>query len=46
MTILVYVGSNNADREGTTKIVQRYRQLMGKLHKTRVKQIILSGSCQ
>ena len=33
---------NNADREGTTRIVQRYRQLVGKLKKTRVEQIILS----
>ena len=32
----------NADREGTTRIVQRYRQLAGKLKKTRVEQIILS----
>ena len=30
-------------REGTTRIVQRYRQLVGKLKKTRVEQIILSG---
>ena len=42
-SILVHVGTNNADREGTTRIVQRYRQLVGKLKKTRVEQIILSG---
>ena len=42
-SILVHVGTNNADREGTTSIVQRYRQLVGKLKKTRVEQIILSG---
>ena len=41
--ILVHVGTNNEDREGTTMIVQRYRQLVGKLKKTRVEQIILSG---
>jgi len=42
-SILVHVGTNNADREGSTRIVQRYRQLVGKLKKTRVEQIILSG---
>ena len=42
-SILVHVGTNNADMEGTTRIVQRYRQLVGKLKKTRVEQIILSG---
>ena len=42
-SILVHVGTNNADREGTTRIVQRYRQLVVKLKKTRVEQIILSG---
>ena len=26
-SILVHVGTNNADRDGTTNIVQRYRQL-------------------
>ena len=39
---LVQIGTNNADREGTTRIVQRYRQLVGKLKKTRVEQIFLS----
>ena len=42
-SISVHVGTNNADKEGTTRIVQRYRQLVGKLKKTRVEQIILSG---
>ena len=42
-SILVHVGANNADREGTTRIVQRYRQLVGKLKNTRAEQIILSG---
>ena len=42
-SILVHVGTNNADREGTTRIVQGYTQLVGKLKKTRVEQIILSG---
>ena len=35
-SILVHVGTNNADREGTTRKVHRYRQLVGKLKKTRV----------
>ena len=42
-SILVHVGTNNPDREGTTRVVQRYRQLVGKLKNTRVEQIILSG---
>ena len=42
-SILVHVGTNNADREWTTRIVQKYRQLVGKLKKTRVEQIILLG---
>ena len=42
-SILVHVGTNNADMEGTTRIMQIYRQMVGKLKKTRVEQIILSG---
>ncbi len=42
-SILVHVGTNNADREGTTAIIQKYRQLVRKLKKTRVEQVILSG---
>ena len=34
---------NNADRDETTRIVQRCRQLVEKIKKTRVEQIILSG---
>ena len=41
--MLVHVGRNNAGREGTTRIAQRYRQLVGKLKKPKVEQIILSG---
>ena len=37
-SILVHVGTNNADLERTTTIVQRYKQLVGKLEKTRVEQ--------
>ena len=39
----MHVGTNNADREGTTRIVQRYRQLVGKLKKTKDEQTILKG---
>ena len=42
-SILVHVGTNNADRDGTTRIVKRYRELVKTLKKTRVEQIILSG---
>ena len=38
--ILVHVGINDAEREGTTAIVRKYRQLV---KQTWVKQIILSG---
>ena len=41
-SILVHVGTNNADGDETTRIVQGYRQLVGKLKKARVEQIILS----
>ena len=42
-SILLHVGTNNADRDGTTRIVKRYRELVNTLKKTRVEQIILSG---
>ena len=42
-SILVHVGTNNADRDGTTMIVKRYRELVETLKKTRVEQIILTG---
>ena len=41
-SILVHVGTNNADKDGTTRIVKRYRELVETLKKTRVEQIILS----
>ena len=41
-SILVHVGTNNADRDGTTKIVKIYIELVEALKKTRVEQIILS----
>ena len=42
-TILVHVGTNNADNEGTTAIVDKYRNLLNKTKEPRVGQIILSG---
>ena len=42
-TILVHIGTNNADKEGTTAIVKKYRYLLKKTKEARVGQIILSG---
>ena len=42
-TILVHVGTNNADKEGTTTFVDKYRNLLKKTKEARVGQIILSG---
>ena len=42
-TILVHVGMNNADKEGTTAIVDKYMNLLKKTKEARVGQIILSG---
>ena len=42
-SVLVYVGTNNVDREGTTAIVRKYRNLVRTLKQTRVEQVILSG---
>ena len=41
-SILSHVGTNNAERKGTTDIVRKYRQLV-RFRQTRVEQIILSG---
>ena len=41
-TILVRVGTNNADKEGTTAIVDKYRKLLKKTKEARVGQTILS----
>ena len=43
-SVLVHVGTNNVEREGTTAIVRKYRQLVRTLKQTRVEQVILSGS--
>ena len=42
-TILVHVGTYNADKEGTTAIVDTYRKLLKKTKEARVGHIILSG---
>ena len=42
-SVLVHVGTNNVEREGTTAIVRKYRQLIRTLKQTRVEQVILSG---
>ena len=42
-SILGHIGTNNADKEGTTAIVEKYRNRMKKTKQARVGQIILSG---
>ena len=42
-SVLVHVGTNNIEKEGTTAIVRKYRQLVRTLKQTRVEQVILSG---
>ena len=42
-TILVHVGTNTTDKEGTTAIVEKYRKLLKKTKQARLGQIILSG---
>ena len=42
-TILVHIGTNNADKKGKTAIVDKYRMLLKKMKEVRVEQIILSG---
>ena len=42
-SVLVHVGTNNEEREGTIAIVRKYRQLVRTLKQTRVEQVILSG---
>ena len=38
-SILAHVGTNNAEREGATAIVRKYRQLVRRTKQTRVEQI-------
>ena len=42
-SILVHVGTNNTDKEGSTAIVDKYRKLLKKTKEARVEQVILSG---
>ncbi len=42
-SILLHIGTNNADKEGTTSIVEKYRNLLKKTKQARIGQIILSG---
>ena len=42
-SILVHVGTNNADKKGTTAIVEKYMNLLNKTKQARVGRIILSG---
>ena len=42
-SVLVHVGTNNVEREGTTAIVRKYRNLVRTLKQTRIEQVILSG---
>ena len=42
-SVLVHVGTNNIEREGTTAKVRKYRNLVRTLKQTRVEQVTLSG---
>ena len=42
-SVLVHVGANNVEREGTTAIARKYRNLVRTPKQTRVEQVILSG---
>ena len=42
-SVLVHVETNNVEREGTTAIIRKYRNLVRTLKQTRVEQVILSG---
>ena len=42
-SILVHIGTNNADKEGKTAIVAKYRNLLKKTNQARAEQIILTG---
>ena len=39
----VHLGTNNAEKEGTSAIVGKYRRLIKTFKEARVKQIVLSG---
>ena len=42
-SVLVHVGTNNVEREGTTSIIRKHRQLIRTLKQMGVEQVILSG---
>ena len=42
-SILVHIVTNNADKEGTTAILEKYRNLLKKTKQARIGHIILSG---
>ena len=42
-SVLVHVGTNNVERDSTTAIVRKYRNLVRTLKQTRFEQVILSG---
>ena len=42
-SVLVHIGTNNVEREGTTAIVNKYRKLVRTLKQMQVEQVILSG---
>ena len=42
-SVLVHVGTNNVEREGTTTIFRKYRNLVRTLKQRMVEQVILSG---
>ena len=42
-SVLVHIGTNNVEREGTTAIVRKYRNLVRTLKQARAEQVILSG---
>ena len=42
-SFLLHVGTNNAKKEGTTAITEKYRKLVCTLKGVRVGQIVLSG---
>ena len=42
-SILVHVGTNNTDKEGTTAIVEKYRDILKNTKQARAGKIILSG---
>ena len=42
-SILLHVGTNNTNKEGTTAIVDKYRKLLKKTKQASLEQIIVSG---